>query len=56
MFFAVVECPRKSLEVIFMKGKRLNVVTAVNGFAECIYIYAALILHYLQHCHTLSLE
>ena len=32
--FAVVECPEKSLKIVFMKGKQLNVVTAVNGFTE----------------------
>ena len=36
MFFAVVECPGKRLKIIFMKGKWLNVVTAVNGFTECV--------------------
>ena len=36
MFFAVVECPGKSLKIVFMKGKWLNVVTAVNGFTECV--------------------
>ena len=35
MFFAVVECPGKSLKIIFLKGKWFNVVTAVNGFTEC---------------------
>ena len=32
MFFAVVECPGKSLKIIFLKGKWLNVVTAANSF------------------------
>ena len=34
MFFAVVECPGKSLKIVFMKDKWLSVVTAVNGFTE----------------------
>ena len=32
MFFAVVECPGKSLTIVFVKGKWLNVVTPVIGF------------------------
>ena len=36
MFFAVVECPGKSLKIVFMRDKRLNVVTAVNGFTKCV--------------------
>ena len=36
MFFTAVECPGKSMKIIFMKGKWLTVVTAVNGFTECV--------------------
>ena len=36
MFFAVLKCSEKSLKIIFVKGKQLSAVTAVNEFTECV--------------------